>query len=284
MDSLDVDALFTKIPLDETIDIYVKNFFRNPKTLVKEISKHFFRDLLNLVTKESFFAFNNKFYIQVDDVTIGFPLYPILANNFLSHHEENWMNKHPIEFKPSFYRRYVDDIFVLFESPDSPQSHLEYMSPKHQNINFTVEYGNIGSLLFLDVKICRKNGKFATSVYRKPIFSGVFTNYESFILTYYKRGLLRTLLHRSFNIFSDFKTFHLEIDHLKTIIKKKKKIALRITLIRVSNHFFINCIRLKVIVQNVPKKNAFVKLPFLGSGSFQIRKRLQKLFTDKLTL
>ena len=67
------------------------------------------------------------------------------------------------------------------------------MSSKHKNINFTVEQGNIGSLSFLDVKICRKNGKFGTSVYRKPTFCGVFTNYESFMQAYEKRRLLYTL-------------------------------------------------------------------------------------------
>ena len=122
-----------------------------------------------------------------------------------------------MEFKPSFYRRYVDDIFVLFESSESADSFREYMSSKHQNINFTVEKENVGSLSLLDVKICRKNGIFVTSVYRKPTFSGFFTNYEIFIPTYQKRGLLRTLLHRSFSTCCDFKTFHFEIDHLKTI-------------------------------------------------------------------
>ena len=39
----------------------------------------------------------------------------------------------------------------------------------------------------------------------------------------------------------------------------------------------------KDIVQNVPKRNVFVKLPFLGSTSFEIQKKLHKLFTDKLT-
>ena len=34
---------------------------------------------------------------------------------------------------------------------------------------------------------------------------------------------------------------------------------------------------------NVPKRNVFVKLQFLGSTSFQIRKKLHKLFSDKLT-
>ena len=37
------------------------------------------------------------------------------------------------------------------------------------------------------------------------------------------------------------------------------------------------------MVPNVPKRNIFVKLPFLGNTSFQTRKKLQKLFSDKLT-
>ena len=79
--------------------------------------------------------------------------------------------------------------FVLFQSSESADLFHEYMSSKHQNINFTIEKKNVGSLSFLDVEICRKTG----SVYRKPTFSWVFTNYESFIPTYQKRGLLHTL-------------------------------------------------------------------------------------------
>ena len=54
MASLDVDVLFTNIPLDETIDICVKKPFQTTETLVKGISKNAFCDLLNLATKESF--------------------------------------------------------------------------------------------------------------------------------------------------------------------------------------------------------------------------------------
>ena len=75
MASLDVDALFTNISLDETIDICLKKLFKTPDTLVKGISKNYFRDLLNLAAKESFFTFSNKFYIQVDGVAMGSPLY-----------------------------------------------------------------------------------------------------------------------------------------------------------------------------------------------------------------
>ena len=36
------------------------------------------------------------------------------------------------------------------------------------------------------------------------------------------------------------------------------------------------------MVPNISKRNVFVKLPFLGRTSFQIQKKLQKLFSDKL--
>ena len=68
---LDVYALFTNMPLDETIDICIKKLFKTWDNLVKGISKNDFRDLLNLATKESFFTFNNKFYIQVDCAAMG---------------------------------------------------------------------------------------------------------------------------------------------------------------------------------------------------------------------
>ena len=101
------------IALDESIDICVKKLFKTLDTLVKGISKNDFRDLLNLATKESFFTFNNKFYIELDGVAMGSPLGPIMANIFLSHHEENWLNKCPMKFKPRFCRRYLM-IFLYF--------------------------------------------------------------------------------------------------------------------------------------------------------------------------
>ena len=152
------------------------------------------------------------------------------------------------------------------------------MSSKHQNMKFTVEQENISPLLFLDVKICRKISKFVTSLYRKQIFSGFFIIYESFIP---KRELLHILLHRIFSICRDFKTFHFEIDHLKTILILNNS----------PSNFVDSCIKSfldelytsKLMVLIVPKRNVFVKFPYLGSTLLQTWKKLQKLFSDKLT-
>ena len=51
MANLHVDALFINIPLDESVDIWIKKLLKTPETLVEVISKNDFRDLLNLATK-----------------------------------------------------------------------------------------------------------------------------------------------------------------------------------------------------------------------------------------
>ena len=117
MGSLDVESLFTNIPLDETIDICVNQFFENTNT-VEGFTKSELKQLLCLATKESYFIFNDLIFKQFDDVVMGSPYGLSLASAFLSYHEKNWLNNCPQGFKPVFYRLYVDDIFMLFKSND----------------------------------------------------------------------------------------------------------------------------------------------------------------------
>ena len=94
MSSLDVDSLFTNIPLDETIDICVNQLFENTDT-VEGFTKLELKQLLRLATKESYFLFNGLLYKQNDGVAMGSPLGPSLANPFLSYHEEKLVKQLP---------------------------------------------------------------------------------------------------------------------------------------------------------------------------------------------
>ena len=60
------------------------------------------------------------------------------------------------------------------------------MNSKHRNIKFTFQTEDSDNFSFLDVKITRQNKQFVTSVFGKATFSGVFTNYDSFISDTYK--------------------------------------------------------------------------------------------------
>ena len=71
----------------------------------------------NYLTSNNYFWFDGIVYQQVDRVAMGFPLSPSLVNAFLAHCEQIWLNDCPDDLKPVYYKRYANDIFVLFTFP-----------------------------------------------------------------------------------------------------------------------------------------------------------------------
>ena len=107
---------------------------------------------------------------------MGSPLAPVLANFFMGHHENNWLNNYK-GVKPTLYRRYVEDIFCLFDKKEDSSLFLDYLNKQHPSIKFTDEREINGSLPFLDINIHKGvGGKFETSVYHKSSYSGLLTN------------------------------------------------------------------------------------------------------------
>ena len=103
-----------------------------------------------------------------------------------------------INVKPVCYRRYVDDIFVLFKSRDQLIKFRDYLNKCHPNMKFSFEEEKNGKLPFLDEELSQKGNKFVTTVYRKPNFSGASTHFDSFLLTTYKFSMIYTLIFRCF--------------------------------------------------------------------------------------
>ena len=116
---------------------------------------------------------------------MGSPLGPSLANAFLSYHEKNWLNSCPQGFKPVFYRRYVDDIFVLFKSNDHLKYFQEFLNSCHINTSFSMKVERQNKFYFLDVEVIREQFKFKTTIYDKSTFSAVCSNFESFLPSIY---------------------------------------------------------------------------------------------------
>ena len=142
---------------------------------------------------------------------MGSPLGPMLANAFLVYHEKNQLEHCPVEYRPLYYRRYVDDIIVLCNSPEHLKFFHSYLNSFHLNISFTIENEKDNKVSFLDVNIIREKDKFTTSVHCKPKCTRICTHFESFLPSSNKISLLRTLLYRCFWICSDWTKFHLEL-------------------------------------------------------------------------
>ena len=112
--SYDVTSLFTNISLQEIIEIAINLIFNHNPNL--NITK---KELFLFATSQTHFLFNGKFYNQIDGVTIGSPLAPVLANIFMGFYESKWLNEYNLN-KPKFCLRYVDDILAAFEKEQDP--------------------------------------------------------------------------------------------------------------------------------------------------------------------
>ena len=55
-------------------------------------------------------------------------------------------------------------------------------------------------------------------MYRKPTFTGLLTNFTSYIPLSYKLALIKTLVHRIFNICNTWHSFHENMGELEKIL------------------------------------------------------------------
>ena len=154
------------------------------------------------------------------------------------------------------------------------------MNKRHKNIKFSFETEKDNSFSFLDVKICREKDKFTTSVFRKDTFSGVYTNFSSFVALKHKFGLVHTLLHRSFTIVSDFSKFHFEVETLKKTLHKNAYPTKFVDkcVAKFVNNIFIQ----KPVFTTVPKLELRIVLPYLGNISSITKKRLSRCISKQL--
>lgn len=278
MSTFDVDSLFTNIPLDETIDLCTNKLFPKKNMKVKGLRKNEFKSLLQIATKESLFIFNGLYYRQIDGVAMGSPLGPTMANIFLCHNEDIWLTNCPEQFKPKYYQRYVDDIFVLFCNKDHVNKFDKYINSRHQNMNFSKEVEIDSCISFLDIKI-KRCMEFVTSIYRKPTFSGIYMNFKSHAPIEYKKGLINCLLYRIFNLCTNWDIIHREINNLKAILLRNKY---PLNFIDYHVRIFLRNIfvasRKKEEVAS--KEEIRIILPFLGNQSNIVKRQLNRLFCE----
>ena len=271
MASFDVESLFTNIPLKETIDICIRSLF-STATEVLGIPAKFFKALLELSVLNSFFIFNEKLYCQKEGVGMGLPLGPTFANIFMCHYEKLWLTSCPTSFAPIFYRRYVDDCFLLFKDRSHADLFLNYLNNQHRNIKFTMEKESNGKLPFLDVLVHKDAGRFHTSVYRKPSFSYLGTSFFSFVSRSLKFSVIASSIFRAYHISSSYTSFHKELEFLKSFFKRN---GFPIQPINAYIRDFLDRQYQKPILSfEVPKLQRYFTLPYLNQDSEKLRKEI----------
>ena len=211
--SLDVESLFTNVPVHRTINIILDKVYHHPTISAPVIPKHTLRELLLICTTEvPFKDMDGNMYIQCDGVSMGSPLGPTFANFFMAEVENRALSN----IQVSLYCRYIDDIFLICNADSLKLLQTEMMTIS--GMNFTFERSVNNKLPFLNVLVDVTDGQVRTSVYRKPTDVGKCLNAVSECPDRYKISVVKGFLFRAKTLSSDRDEMLLEMNRSKQIL------------------------------------------------------------------
>jgi len=262
--SFDAVQLFTNIPVKDTID-HITNTI--PISDIP-IDKQTIKTLLEIACTQVPFRFDNEHYVQVEGLSMGSSLAPLMAEFSM-----DMIEKHISA--PRLYIRYVDDCLAIFENEENAKTFLASLNSHHPSIQFTMEKPINGKINFLDMTVCVENGSLSTTWHVKQTNTYLYTHAQAHSPNTYKDNAIRALYRRSQLLTSD------------TALKEQAKSKVKhIFMCNGYSSRHIDKIFEKVDSQmqttntetvEVDKQKIFWKLPFIKSIHTEIKKAFTRL-------
>lgn len=216
MASLDVESLFTNVPVQRTIEIILDYVYGHSTLPPLRVPRNILREMLKACTTEApFRSPEGKMYLQQDGVAMGSPLGVLFAQAFMANVEE--MTLQDTATKPYIYCRYIDDIFVCIRDTAALED-LKTRMQEYSGLRFTVELNERGKLPFLDVNVDATSDVFSLDVYRKPTNNGRCLNGDSECPQRYKISVIRAYVRRAVVTCSSWESLHRELEHVRQML------------------------------------------------------------------
>ena len=140
------------------------------------------------------FMFNDVYYKQVDRVAMVSFWGTTLANLFLVYYESKWL----------LLRMFLQ----CFKWKTMLRKFLDPLTLAIIVLNAPVKKEKTKKISLLDISISRNNNAMETSIFHKATFSGIYINFNNFLPTEYKIGLLHTSLYKTNHICSSYIQSH----------------------------------------------------------------------------
>ena len=214
--SLDIEGLFTNVPLDDAIELTV-NLLYEDDDRAPNFSRSTFRTLLQMVAKDVVLLTHRGTFQQVDGVAMGSPVGPLLANIFVSRFDAE------LGSFSKFYFRYVDDV-IWTVRVGGRQYLLDFVNSAHPNLKFTIEEPHeTNGLAFLDMKVHRlADGTLSSEWYRKNTDTGILLNFHALGPKIYKRALVSGFVHRIFSTISSWLSFNKSLKEAQGVLRNNQ--------------------------------------------------------------
>nr|VZI04456.1 unnamed protein product [Spirometra erinaceieuropaei] len=191
MVSFDVVSLFTSIPPDLTREVLRKRLEEKYDETTGPLKIQHLMQLFAFCQR-TFFTFDGRTYEQIKGTPMGSPISSLVAELVVQKLEKVAFSR----YKPAFWRRYVDDTFLIIEK-DKLSGFQDLLNSIFPDIQFTREDEEDEKLPFLDVLVTRTpDGELSTTVYRKATNTTQVLNYYSNHPLVHKRGCVRALFDR----------------------------------------------------------------------------------------
>ena len=159
--TLDVESLYTSIPINEGLHAVSCAFLANPDPSRPDLT---ILTLLRLILVSNNFTFDGQEWLQTHGVAMGKNFGGSLANLFLGRWEERALSSFP--HAVSLWLRFQDDILGLWEHGLDQLSHfVNHLNSQNPNIRVQLKYGTTVS--FLDLRISISNSRLVYSVFFK---------------------------------------------------------------------------------------------------------------------
>ena len=217
--SIDVKALYSNIPHDGE-DGGMKAFEEMlEKREDKSIPTAFLMTLLAFVMKGNFFQFVGKLFRQVIGASMGTRVAPNYACTFMSRLEENKLLGQWKGTPPRLYKRYIDDLFMIWTSTEEELlQFLKHMNGCHETIKFTISYDlKSRSVAFLDMLVSIDDkGFIKTDLFKKPTSVCQYLLPSSCHAGHVTRNIPYSLAYRLLRICSERETFLTRLEELRS--------------------------------------------------------------------
>ena len=115
-----------------------------------------------------------------------------------------------------YWKRYVDDT-ISFVKLGTISYIITKLNSSDNNIQFTFEEEDKGTLPFLDVIIRRKGNSILTTVFRKHTNNDIYLNWNALTPDTWKRGTLKTLAERAYIMRSTNERLRMELEYLEKV-------------------------------------------------------------------
>ena len=213
---IDVSSLYTNIIHEEGLQAMQDWMLQNNISLNRT---EFIKKLGNLVLKHNYFEFNGQLFLQQQGTTMGTRMAPNYAIIFMHKIETELLQKSTLQ--PTFFKRFIDDIFLIWLHGEKQlQDFLQMINSHHNTIKFTEDHSKT-EIPFLDTLVYKENGKLLTKVYHKKTDQKQYLHYKSSHPKNQKNVVPYGLLIRARRICSKDKDFKEEATNIITSLLKR---------------------------------------------------------------